>query len=479
MINNFLYARVFPFFLLRSQVFVRLIFIILALAASAFVGFVAATSILIPMAAAGLVLGLIGLQALIRWPGVGFPLIVVCSLLVPFGIGTGTHTSINASLLMVVLLIGLWVLDMIVNQQKITILASRPLLPLFLFMISTLISFGFGQLLWFPSRGASITAQIGGASIFLLSAGAFFLAAHRLEERWLKWMVWVFIILSTIYMMGVLMPYLPIRRLMFRIFQRAVMDSLFWTWFTALAFSQMFLNKNLPVAIRAALGVICILSIYTTFEVKQSWTSGWLPSLIAVGVIILFSRPKLAIAGGIMIVLFFIVQSQRASDIIMGGDNEYSLLTRLEAWKIIFQIISRNPLFGVGPSNYYFYTPFFNILGYNVNFNSHNNYIDILAQTGISGLFFFFWFAGELSLLALRLRNQVSEGFTRVFVIGAIGGLAGTLTAGMLGDWIIPFVYNIGMEGYRASVLAWIFLGALVMIERQITNRKSQQVGMT
>lgn len=479
MINNFLYARIFPFFLLKSHIFVRVLFVILAVAASTFVGFIAATSILIPMAAAGLVLGLIGLQVLIRWPGIGFPLIVICSLLVPFGIGTGTQTSINASFLMVVALIGLWVLDMVTHQQKITILASRPLLPLFLFMISTLISFGFGQLLWFPSRGASITAQIGGASIFLLSAGAFFLAAHRLDERWLKWMVWVFIILSSIYMIGVLVPYIPIRRLMFRTFQRAVMDSLFWTWFTALAFSQMFLNKNLSLPIRLALGVISILSIYTTFEVKQSWTSGWLPSLVAVGVIVLISRPKLAFAGVIMIAIFSIVQSQRASDIIMGGDNEYSLLTRIEAWKILFQIISRNPLFGVGPSNYYFYTPFFNILGYNVNFNSHNNYIDILAQTGIAGLFFFFWFAGELGVLAMKLRSQVPEGFIKVFVIGATGGLAGTLTAGMLGDWVLPFVYNIGMEGYRASVLGWIFLGALVMIERQISSNKHEKVRTT
>jgi hypothetical protein len=36
----------------------------------------------------------------------------------------------------------------------------------------------------------------------------------------------------------------------------------------------------------------------------------------------------------------------------------------------------------------------------------------------------------------------------------------------MLGDWIIPFVYNVGLKGFRASVLGWIFLGGLVVIER-------------
>jgi hypothetical protein len=35
-----------------------------------------------------------------------------------------------------------------------------------------------------------------------------------------------------------------------------------------------------------------------------------------------------------------------------------------------------------------------------------------------------------------------------------------------MGDWVIPFVYNIGMAGFRASVLAWLFMGGLVVIEQ-------------
>jgi hypothetical protein len=42
----------------------------------------------------------------------------------------------------------------------------------------------------------------------------------------------------------------------------------------------------------------------------------------------------------------------------------------------------------------------------------------------------------------------------------AIGGLIATLTAGMLGDWFLPFVYNIGLEGFRSSSFSWMFLGA-------------------
>jgi hypothetical protein len=49
----------------------------------------------------------------------------------------------------------------------------------------------------------------------------------------------------------------------------------------------------------------------------------------------------------------------------------------------------------------------------------------------------------------------------------------------MLGDWIIPFVYNIGMTGFRASVFAWLFMGGLPVIERMVNERelKANQAG--
>lgn len=42
------------------------------------------------------------------------------------------------------------------------------------------------------------------------------------------------------------------------------------------------------------------------------------------------------------------------------------------------------------------------------------------------------------------------------------------IVAGMLGDWVIPFVYNIGLGGFRASVLGWLFLGGLVALNNII-----------
>ena len=50
--------------------------------------------------------------------------------------------------------------------------------------------------------------------------------------------------------------------------------------------------------------------------------------------------------------------------------------------------------------------------------------------------------------------------------------MVGTLFAGMLGDWFLPFVYNVGMRGFRTSVLGWIFLGGVVVIEQLVAKGK-------
>jgi O-antigen ligase len=150
--------------------------------------------------------------------------------------------------------------------------------------------------------------------------------------------------------------------------------------------------------------------------------------------------------------------------LLFGGGNEYSLFTRVEAWKILGEIIQRNPLLGLGPANYYWYTPLYPILGYAVQFNSHNNYVDIIAQTGLLGLLAFLWFAGELAWLGYRLLDKVPTGFAQSYAFAALGGLVATLTAGMLGDWFFPFVYNIGLNGFRASIVGWLFLGGLVAL---------------
>jgi O-antigen ligase len=155
------------------------------------------------------------------------------------------------------------------------------------------------------------------------------------------------------------------------------------------------------------------------------------------------------------------------------GAEDYSWGTRLDAWKIVLQIVSISPVLGLGFANYYWYTPLFPIRGWFVRFNSHNQFVDLIAQTGVIGLLCFSWIFLEAGLLGLWLRNRVPDGFPVAYVYGALGGLVGTFVAGWLVDWVLPFTYNIGMSGFRASVIAWIFMGGLAAVE-QIIRRNTQ-----
>ena len=148
------------------------------------------------------------------------------------------------------------------------------------------------------------------------------------------------------------------------------------------------------------------------------------------------------------------------------SSDAYSWGTREDAWAIVLKISQVNPLFGLGFSNYYWYTPLFPIRGWAVSFNSHSQYVDLIAQVGILGLLCFLWIFFEVGRLSWRLSRQLPDGFARSYAYGVLAGVAGTLVAGYLVDWVLPFVYNIGLTGFRASILPWIFCGALVGIEQ-------------
>jgi O-antigen ligase len=156
--------------------------------------------------------------------------------------------------------------------------------------------------------------------------------------------------------------------------------------------------------------------------------------------------------------LLFLGQEALATD-------SYSASTRIEAWIILAEIVKVSPLLGLGFGNYYWFTPLFPIRGWYVRFNSHNNYVDIVAQIGLLGLACFLWFFVAIGRLGWRLRDRMPNGFARAYMYGGLAGAAGTLVVAMLGDWVLSFVYNVGLDGFKTGVLAWLFLGGLVALE--------------
>jgi hypothetical protein len=190
------------------------------------------------------------------------------------------------------------------------------------------------------------------------------------------------------------------------------------------------------------------------------------PALIAVTAVICLGAPRIGIPLVALAAVAAALNAPRVIARLSAGDNLYSLSTRLDAWSILLKIIAKDPVFGLGPSNYYEVTPLFPIRGYTVNFSSHNTFVDLVAQTGLVGAACFLWLVWTIARAGWRVRGRSPGGFTDAYAIGALGGLAGTLVSAALGDWVFPFVYNITLAGLRSSLPAWTFLGALVAVGR-------------
>jgi len=407
--------------------------------------------------------GVCGLIALLRWPNLGLLATLLGAFFLPFS-GPG---GINIAVLAITGLSALWILDMVVRKKK-TSLNDRPTTkPIIALLISALISFGVGQLPWYPlARHAPMTAQIGGLLIFIFSVMTFVLVANTVRDlRWLQAITWLFVAIGALYISACLTP--KIANLMRHYFQTgATNGALFWVWLVVIPFSQALFNARLHKIWRAVLLLLVALTLYTAIFISGEWKSGYIPALAGMAAIVAFKlRRKVVWLIPVALVVVYLLSSEAIAS------DEYSYITRLDAWKIVVQLGLISPIFGLGFGNYYWYTHLISILGWRVAFNSHSQYVDLFAQTGLVGIAIFLWFFGEVGKLAWKLRDRAPQGFANAYVYGAFGGLIGTLVAGTLVDWILPFVYNIGMNGFRASFLSWMFMGGLVTI-RMVTEQK-------
>lgn len=394
--------------------------------------------------------------ALVRQPGLGFILVLLGGMFVHF---TGP-SGLNAAMIIIALMMGLWVMDMFVVQRKFQFVRSRTMLPIIVFLVISILSFLIGQVPWFVfARQAPLDAQVGGFAVVIFSLGGLLLAAHLIKDiQWIKVIVWVFLGFSGIYMIGRAVRLEAIHSLYHSGFTA---QSMLWTWLVALAWSQFLFNSRMTRLVKWMLFALVALTLYVALVQGDFWKSGWVPPLVAMVVLFGLRYRKFVLYAAPFIITgaFYVV-----TDLI--NTEDYSWGTRVDAWRIILEIGRVSPLLGMGFANYYWYTPLFPIRGWRVSFNSHSQFVDLIAEIGYIGLLAFLWMFWEFGRLAWNMTKQLPEGFARAYAYGVLAGLCATLIAAFLGDWVLPFVYNVGLAGFRASILPWIFVGGLISLEQ-------------
>jgi O-antigen ligase len=123
------------------------------------------------------------------------------------------------------------------------------------------------------------------------------------------------------------------------------------------------------------------------------------------------------------LVSLFYLKNQRVS-IYFDKSIDPTILKdgRLEIWKSALKVFEKNPLFGTGIGDYYvdmdkeFKQSGFTT-GYYKDFNAHNQYLEILCISGVSGFLLFLTIIGFMIAFAIKDRNILYGAFIMMILI--------------------------------------------------------------
>ena len=389
----------------------------------------------------------------------GILLLPLTAVAVPFSIGTGTQSRLVASMIFAAFLVTLWIARMLVFRRGLLV-KSPVTIPLLGFVITAVLATIYSDVVrdpliyvW-PTFGQ---VQLGGLAIFIVSSGVLLMTANVIREiRWVRWLVWVFLALGAVSIVGYVL--------------RSGQDlpgfstgGMFSLWVVSLAYGQALSNDKLPRLGRVGLLLLAVAWVYRRFLLEDFWLSGWLPTFIAI-LTISCLRPRwlsLAAITGIGIATLSGFEEIYALQVV-GREGTGNFL-RLNLWQQNLEVTKDHLLLGTGVAGY---APYYMTFFPDRALSSHSNYLDVFSQTGLIGSFFFVWFLVAAIIVAVRVRKRWKAGFEAGFADGALGALAGLIVAMALGDWLIPFVYNQTIAGFRSAVHSWLFLGALASLLR-------------
>ena len=351
--------------------------------------------------------------------------------------------------------------------------------PLFFFVTALFISWVMGAISWDPRLPRPTNATIvqgTQVALFLLSFGIMLAGAGaRLEEKWLKrWTVAAIVIA----MLGVLAGMAS-----FRLPRPIDLVQPPLGFGIVLLLAQLMFNPHLRKSVQLLGWAVAGFWVFVTFfTYRATFVGSWAPVVIGAAVLVWYRSRRLFAAAVAGVVALEVVYPALFQSFIDTKDATASFL-RFPIWQDIVRMTLGSPLtmlFGLGPVNYIWY--WLNPLFYaqskaltGLAFVSvdnpgifyappaHNMFVDIYAETGLVGMVLFVWLMLHIVRRSHSLARGTSPGFLRAYVLGVFAGFAGlAVTSGFAADWLIPFVYNITVSGFRLSVYAWLMIGTVL-----------------
>lgn len=410
---------------------------------------------IVPLAA--LPVGLLAFIQLLRhWEWMP-ALVLLLAAFVPIDVPTGTGSRLTDGFLLTLLFCLLWGLRMMVERRR-RWERTWLNLPLVIFFIINYWSVGWSLafrdvLVYAPPT--FFVVQLASATVNVMLPGAFLLAANFLRTwRQLQWFTGIMLAAGAV---GLVQRYdllnLPVN-----------VGGLFNLWVVALAAGLALFWTGLTRGRRLILGALAGAYLIWGVFLHISWLAGWLPAVVAIGVL-LFMRSKRL---WLLVVLAIVVAAAFNLDYVdntFNSENSESGGTRLAAWETNWEVTGQHLLFGTGPAGYAaYYMSYFPERG----MATHNNYIDIIAQYGLFGTAAYLVFFGGLVVLGYRLcaRLRGRQDFAEALANAVFAGLIACVVAMGFGDWLLPFAYTQTIGSFDYEVYSWLFLGTLLVIDR-------------
>jgi len=407
--------------------------------------------------------GLVGGLILYRLGRMEYGILAIAATagFVRFKLPTGTQSEIVASLLVSLLILGVWVAKMLLVEKRLTIKPAPTNRPLLSFMAVCVIAYVWSNAFRDPlvkSWGSFPMVQLASLAVMLALPGVYLLVSNYVEEiGWLKVLAWIILVIGA----GAIVSYkwgLPTKRIFGT-------GGIFPTWFIALAYAFVLFDETLNWKVRLGLVGFMALWIYWVFFKGLLWMSGWVPAFTAMGVITLLRSRKLTVLAGIAVLAYLAINYEYYYEKVIVASEEEGDYQRLELWKTNLDLVSKHPLLGTGPAGYAVY--YMTYHPENAR-STHNNYFDIIAQTGVIGISLYLWFFASLAWAGYKLFRvlRYQRDFEVAFAAGTLGGTVGAILSGMLGDWVIPFAYNQTIRGFDHSVYSWLLMGGMMALYR-------------
>ena len=391
-------------------------------------------------------------------------------------IGTGTESRVVVSLIIFVLLMTVWLLNSFFN--RVPLFRPSPItVPICAFIAVNLVSFGWFFVMRDPlledmlrAWPRFVLAQAAGLGMnILLPLLCLITVATIREERWFRGLVGIMLFLAGMNALSKLF-HLPIEPLL-----QNGSRGLFVLWGGTFAYSQLIFNKELKLWQQGVIGGVLFAILYYYGIRETLWLSGWLPLAVAIAVMSWFRSKKLFAALLVFALIYVAVDFTDIYAKIVQSNVDEGGLGRLDIWALNLGHVANHWLFGMGPAGYAPYNIYYHPTEAR---STHNNYFDVLAQTGVVGSLVFIWLLLRLAEAGLKSRAILAGqgNFNEMFANATLGGLAGMVVGMALGDWVLPFAFNQTITGFDNALYTWLFLGCMVSLYLNVRRTKSNKI---